>query len=96
MSENPFKNVTKKKSSDGNKYRCPCCNYRTLDERGDDEICPVCFWEDDGQDNHDADIIRGGPNCALSLTQARKNFLQFKAADKRVVSNVRPPRPDEI
>ena len=33
---------------------CPCCGYLTLDERGGYEICPVCYWEDDGQDDHDA------------------------------------------
>ena len=34
-------------------------------------MCPTCMWEDDGQDDHDADIVRGGPNSDLSLTQAR-------------------------
>ena len=29
------------------KYKCLCCGYRTLDERGDYDICPVCFWEDE-------------------------------------------------
>jgi len=29
------------------KYKCLCCGYRTLDERGEYDICPVCFWEDD-------------------------------------------------
>lgn len=29
------------------KVRCLCCGYRTLDERGGFDICPVCFWEDD-------------------------------------------------
>ena len=29
------------------KYKCPCCGYFTLDERGEYDICPVCFWEDD-------------------------------------------------
>lgn len=29
------------------KVRCLCCGYRTLDERGAFDICPVCFWEDD-------------------------------------------------
>ncbi len=42
-------------------YRCPCCKFKTLHERGGDEICPVCFWHDDGQDERDADEIRGGP-----------------------------------
>ena len=39
---------------------CPCCGFVTLPERGADDICPVCFWEDDGQDDHDADEVRGG------------------------------------
>ena len=46
----------------------------TLSERGGFEICSVCWWEDDGQDDADADVVRGGPNGDLSLTQARKNF----------------------
>ncbi len=29
------------------KYRCLCCGYQTLDTRGEYDICPVCFWEDD-------------------------------------------------
>ena len=29
------------------KVICLCCGYRTLDERGVFDICPVCFWEDD-------------------------------------------------
>lgn len=28
-------------------YRCYCCGYMTLDARGDFDICPVCFWEDE-------------------------------------------------
>lgn len=30
---------------------CPCCGYRTIKKRGYYEICPVCYWEDDGIDN---------------------------------------------
>jgi hypothetical protein len=77
-------------------YRCPCCGCRTLDERGGYDICPVCFWEDDGQHEHDADMVRGGPNGGLSLTQARSNYHQFGACDERSIGNVRPPRPDEV
>lgn len=29
------------------KVTCLCCGYRTLDERGAFDICPVCFWEDE-------------------------------------------------
>ena len=75
--------------------RCPCCGFRTLSERGAYDICPVCFWEDDGQDDHNPDVVRGGPNGALSLTQARANYRRFKACEERFVKNVRPPRPEE-
>ncbi len=51
---------------------CPCCGHATLTERGLNEICPVCFWEDDGQDNEDADSYRGGPN-RVSLREGRVN-----------------------
>ena len=55
---------------------CPCCGYETIDGRGNYDICTICWWEDDGQDNHDANIARGGPNSILSLTRARLNFLE--------------------
>lgn len=30
-------------------YPCPCCGHRVLSAMpGSYEICPVCFWEDDG------------------------------------------------
>jgi len=29
------------------KYKCLCCGCRTLDSRGEYDICPVCYWEDD-------------------------------------------------
>ena len=82
--------------AEGVSYRCPCCGYRTLDERGSFEICPVCFWEDDGEDDSDADTIRGGPNGSLSLTQARQNFRDFGACDRKSLDHVRKPTQDEI
>ena len=72
-------------------YRCPCCHCLTLHQRGGYEICPVCFWEDDGQDDHDADEVRGGPNGSLSLTRARHNFEQCGASDPAHRTHVRPP-----
>lgn len=44
---------------------CLCRGHLTLSERGGFEFCPVCFWEDDGQDDIDAHVDRGGPNLAL-------------------------------
>lgn len=77
-------------------YGCPCCNYKTLDQRGGVDICPVCFWEDDGQDDEDADVVRGGPNGLLSLTQARANYRAFGACETRVMEYVRKPLAAEM
>jgi hypothetical protein len=82
-----FENVMKPKSD--RKWPCPCCGFRALPERGGYDICPVCFWEDDGQDDHDADIVRGGPNYSLSLTQARLNYKRIGACEERVLQHVR-------
>ena len=76
-------------------YACPCCRHLTLDERADYDICPVCFWEDDGQDDHDADEARGGPNGQLSLTQARRNYAEFRACELSHLQHVRPPTAEE-
>ena|SRR5579872_1050316 len=76
--------------------RCPCCYCKTLGHRGEFEICPVCFWEDDGQDDFDANEIRGGPNGKLSLTLARVNYQRFSACEERMIKHVRPARPGEL
>jgi len=60
---------------------CPCCGACSLSSRGDYDICRVCWWEDDGQDNHNADTVMGGPNYHLSLTQARVNYLESGISD---------------
>lgn len=28
---------------------CPCCGYLSLPNRGYYNVCPVCYWEDDGK-----------------------------------------------
>ena len=44
-----FDNYLKKKKL--KKTTCPGCSYPTLEERGNWDICMVCDWEDDGQDD---------------------------------------------
>ena len=70
-----------KLSKDIKKYTCPCCGFPTLNERGGYEICVLCNWEDDYQDDKDADEVLGGPNGKLSLTQARNNFQKYLHCD---------------
>lgn len=59
------------------RHRCPCCGYPTLGSRSGYEVCRLCSWEDDGQNDPHADEIWGGPNHGYSLTQARENFRRF-------------------
>lgn len=82
-------------SRPGASYFCPCCKYKTLRTRGEHEICMVCYWEDDGQDEHDAEIVRGGPNCEISLRQAQANFATFGVTEERFREFVRQPQEDE-
>jgi Cysteine-rich CPCC len=77
--------------ADGVFYHCPCCLFPTMPMRGGFEVCPVCHWEDDGQDSHDADRVRGGPNGDLSLSQGRDNFAKTGVCDGTALSRVRPP-----
>lgn len=90
-----YRNSVQRPEAEG-PYNCPCCGCLTLSERGMYDICPVCFWEDDGQDEHDAEVVRGGPNGSLSLAQARENYRQFGACDERMKKNVRPPLAHEL
>lgn len=34
---------------------CPCCRYLTLTSRGNYDICPLCYWEDDGKSFNELD-----------------------------------------
>ncbi len=39
--------AVKEKGKIKKKYQCLCCGYMTLETKGEFDICPVCFWEDD-------------------------------------------------
>jgi len=71
-------------------HQCPCCDYVTLPERSNYLICPVCFWEDDGQDL-DALDDESGPNHGLTLRQARANFIVFGACEASAIKHVLSP-----
>jgi len=58
-------------------------------------LCPVCWWEDDGQDDDDASEVRLTVNGQLSLDEARDYYIQCGAAHPRFISYVRKPQPAE-
>ncbi len=62
---------------------CPCCGYRTIGERGNYDICKVCWWEDDGQDNQHSEQVMGGPNYGISLVMGRYNYLVYGLYDPK-------------
>ncbi|MDQ0781264.1 CPCC family cysteine-rich protein [Chryseobacterium sp. W4I1] len=51
-------------------YICSCCNYKTIRERGNYEICRVCFWEDDGGN----DESKYSHVNHMTLKEAKDNF----------------------
>src|SRR5262245_43688073 len=63
-------------SAEDGPYTCPCCGHATLSERGGYEICGECGWEDDGQDEHDSEVVRGGPNGSTSLALYRAEYVR--------------------
>jgi len=78
------------------RFRCPCCGYRTLDVPGALALCPVCWWEDDGQEDRDASEVRFTVNGQLSLEQARESYALYGAADPRFLPHVREPQVSEL
>lgn len=58
---------------------CPCCGFLTLREHGAYEICPVCFWEDNGSN----DPTKYSHPNRKTLGEARENFKRFGAEDER-------------
>ncbi|OUR86912.1 hypothetical protein A9Q81_27645 [Gammaproteobacteria bacterium 42_54_T18] len=61
----------------------------SLPERGNYLICPICFWEDDGQDVDELDVD-SGPNHGITLRQARITFKEHGACEVEMIENVIP------
>lgn len=77
------------------RQECPVCGYLTLQERGMFEVCPVCFWEDEGEVDNENEVS-GGANGDLSLATAKNNFIRWGAVSLEAIQNVREPLADEV
>ncbi len=71
---------------------CPCCGYRTLPDRGAYDLCPVCWWEDDGAET-DAESLNG-PN-GTTLAEGQRLYQRYGTSALHGVHKVRPPSPSE-
>jgi hypothetical protein len=67
--------------------QCNCCDYVTLREQGANEVCPVCFWEDDGL-GLDKICQPSHSNDNLTLLQARKNYKNLEACNTKWLTKV--------
>lgn len=84
-----------KEKSQDDKLPCPCCGFKTLEEKpGTYSICQVCFWENDPVQLDDPDY-EGGAN-RVSLRQGQKNFQDFGACERDMIKNVRRANIDEL
>lgn len=76
------------------RYPCPCCGHLVFVEPpGSEDICLVCFWEDDLQQLRWPTL--GGLNNSVSLIEAQQNRARLGAIEERFAGDVRPPTADE-
>ena len=71
------------------RFCCSCYGCKTLQAPNALDLCPVCWWEDDGQEDGDASEIRLTVNGQLSLSEARDYCAKIGGAHPPV----RAPRP---
>lgn len=60
-------------------YRCPCCGAHTLGEPAEDEICPLCWWGDDRQDDYSLNEARGNVrDYSIVYRPSDQRFAQLR------------------
>ncbi|WP_369382692.1 CPCC family cysteine-rich protein [Streptomyces sp. cg36] len=73
---------------------CPCCGHQMFSDVWSDEICDVCFWQDDPFQLR-YPWVEVGSNGGASLMEAQANFQRIGAVRQDLVRHVRPPAEDE-
>lgn len=69
--------------------KCDCCGCITILEKSQNNICPVCFWEDDDESLYDQNmdsLINHMP-----LWMARENYKNYGFSDYRFKDHLRKP-----
>jgi hypothetical protein len=57
---------------------CPCCHYLTLTNRGNYDVCPLCYWEDDGKSYNELDSYSSVNNSTLRVYRKKFEEKKFK------------------
>ena len=61
--------------------RCACCRQFTLPAYSEYEVCPICGWIDDPNQNHDPSLLHGAN--PMSLGEARIIWAEKRANDSK-------------
>lgn len=67
---------------------CPCCGYNTIKQIGHYNICPVCYWEDDGGRDENAFSSAN----SMTLKEAKFNFQNLGVMSERFLEIVEKDR----
>jgi Cysteine-rich CPCC len=68
-------------------HPCPCCGYKTLPERLGYDLCPVCWWEDEGLEPWEY----SEPNNQ-TLAEAQQEYLSERRPYRLRPGKVRAPK----
>ena len=75
-------------------YPCPCCGHLVFVEPpGSDDICMLCFWEDDAMQLRFPEL--GDQTNFVPLAEAQQNYAKFGAIEQRFAEDVRKPTPED-
>ena len=75
-------------------YPCPCCGHQVFAEPpGSDDICMICFWEDDATQLRFPQL--GNATNFVPLAEAQQNYLKFGAIEERFAGDVRKPTAED-
>lgn len=75
-------------------WPCPSCGYLIFTEKpGSDEICKICFWQDDISQLRFPKVT--GAN-KISLIEAQSNFLNYGASENEFHKYVHPVSSKDI
>ena len=61
---------------------------------GSDDICMICFWEDDAEQLRFPELA--DVTNIVSLAEAQQNYAKFGAIDERLAGDVRKPTAEDV